>query len=475
MRSAFLTYLLALSAITVALGQSIHPGRQLQGAPAANYVLADLGAGPTWVTLASRFGPGFSVSGGVVSYAGASPVWFLNGADAYRGEGSVGVGTATPSARLHIQNSTSPTSTVTQLRLGTNGEAGSAIAFANAFGDMGRMTIGNEGPGALADDGAVDFDVATDGVLVRRMRLTAQGLTLSSLSGLAGRLLRSNSAGTVYASTLTQDDIPLLDAFKIASGTIASARLGAGAASASTVLHGDGSWKALASPVTSSLQQVTNAGKSTTDTITVAGLRVSALAGPINQFVITETDGTLKTTGQLDGSIIGSGYIFPARLGSGAPDAGKILVAAGGNASPVWQVAPSVTPELKGVIVSDVQVISSSVYQTIMTIVIPADSKWYAYESVIYYTPGAGGLAVSWEGSLERKIVVGQEPTNYFQANQFRDNTNTSGFKVGRVYGVVRNTSGTPRNFDMTVFKVTSAGGNSIVAAGSHIRFTKLN
>ena len=171
-----------------------------------------------------------------------------------------------------------------------------------------------------------------------------------------------------------------------------------------------------------------------------------------------------------------AGTVAPAQLATGAPDAGRVLVSTGPTTPAEWRVSVGAAPEIRAVVTSDVTIDAPySGIKLILSVPIPPNSSWYAYEAVIYYRPGPGGIAVSLDGPLERKIVVGQDPTNVYASNQFRDATNTSGSKVGRVYGVVRNTTVAILDFEMNAFKNSNASGNTILEAGSHIRFTKLN
>jgi len=76
------------------------------------------------------------------------------------------------------------------------------------------------------------------------------GADLSATGG-ANQVVKQSTAGGAFSvGALVAGDIPSLDAAKITTGTIATARLGSGTANSTTVLFGDQTYKAVASIAT---------------------------------------------------------------------------------------------------------------------------------------------------------------------------------------------------------------------------------
>lgn len=107
---------------------------------------------------------------------------------------------------------------------------------------------------------------------------TLPAATASALGGVKiGSGLAVTADGTLSRAALTATDIPSLDAAKIATGTLAAARLGSGTATASTVLLGSGAWGAVPTATTTVVGGVTVAAVATSGlTLTGAALSVPA-------------------------------------------------------------------------------------------------------------------------------------------------------------------------------------------------------
>jgi hypothetical protein len=112
-----------------------------------------------------------------------------------------------------------------------------------ADGDYGDIVV--SGSGTVL---TIDTNVVTDGKLRQGGACTVIGRSANSTGNVAdialnadGKLLIRRS-GVVQGDTLVAGDIPSLDASKITTGTIATARLGSGTANSSTFLRGDQTW-----------------------------------------------------------------------------------------------------------------------------------------------------------------------------------------------------------------------------------------
>ena len=144
-----------------------------------------------------------------------------------------------------------------------------------------------------------------------------------ALGALATGILK-NTTSTGVLSIATGTDLPAHDhaAGDIVSGTIATARLGSGTASASTLLFGDSTWSTLAAADIPNL----DASKITTGTIGAARLG----SGTASASTLLFGDSTWSTLAaadipNLDASKITSGTIGTARLGSGTANSSSFL------------------------------------------------------------------------------------------------------------------------------------------------------
>jgi hypothetical protein len=160
---------------------------------------------------------------------------------------------------LWVSSTPYATSSNAQVQLGTNFD-GSTSGHYNA--NSGGQFFGINAPAGWSGDfvnlqnqGNPEFSVGIGGTVV------ANGLTLS---GFGTGIAHVNSSGAFSSSSLVASEIPSLDASKITTGTMATARLGSGTADATTYLAGDQTYKT--TPTLSTLGAVP-----TTRTVTIAG------------------------------------------------------------------------------------------------------------------------------------------------------------------------------------------------------------
>lgn len=91
------------------------------------------------------------------------------------GSGNVGIGTTSPSTKLHLEGNGSSVADETILILRGNGENGKSIDFNNAFGSLSKITGTKLATGPSADEGILIFETATNSVLSEKMRLIDSG------------------------------------------------------------------------------------------------------------------------------------------------------------------------------------------------------------------------------------------------------------------------------------------------------------
>ncbi len=123
--------------------------------------------------------------------------------------GNVGIGTTTPTSKLHIEGDNSSTTDETVLTLRGNGENGKRIDFRNAFGSLSRITGTKLASGASADDGILTFETSTNSILSEKMRITDLGNvgigTASPLTKFHIKRTGVNGAGLASSAIIATD------------------------------------------------------------------------------------------------------------------------------------------------------------------------------------------------------------------------------------------------------------------------------
>lgn len=134
---------------------------------------------------------------------------------------------------------------------------------------------------------------------------------------------------------LVAADIPSLDAAKITSGTIAAARLGSGSATASTFLHGNSTWSALAAADMPSAIDATKIGAGA-----VSNTEFGYLDG-VTSAIQTQLDAKAAASHTHAAADIVSGTVATGRLGSGTADSSHYL-----RGDQTWATVQAVSPTI---------------------------------------------------------------------------------------------------------------------------------
>ena len=166
----------------------------------------------------------------------------------------------------------------------------------------------------------------------------------------------NGSSGTPLFRSLVSSDIPNLDASIITTGIVNTSRLGSGSANTLSYLRGDGTWQNSVTNVGLSLPSiftVSNSSVSTSGTLTATLGSQSAnniFAAP-NGSSGTPVFRSLVSSDipNLDASIITTGIMNTARLGSGTSDTTKFLRGDNSWQTSVTNVTVSVPSELLAV------------------------------------------------------------------------------------------------------------------------------
>ena len=188
--------------------------------------------------------------------------------------------------------------------------SGTASSITFLRGDQSWQAISTIAPAdisAAPDDAKYIVQQASSGLSAEQ-----------ALGSLATGILK-NTTSTGVLSIATGSDLPSHThaATDITSGTMATARLGSGTASAATVLFGDQTWGAIsASDIATGTLPIARGGTGQT----TAAAALAALGGVDN----THTH-TTATISNLDGGDITTGTIGTARLGSGTASATTTL------------------------------------------------------------------------------------------------------------------------------------------------------
>ena len=139
--------------------------------------------------------------------------------------GNVGIGTANPAAKLHVERSIAASSDLdpTFLFLENASDGGSAIEFKNSVNGKTKLSFGVIGTGANTDDTFIGFETSKNTTLSEKMRIDEDGRLLLgttteghvnaddftiATSGITGITLRSGSTetGNIFFSDSTSGD-----------------------------------------------------------------------------------------------------------------------------------------------------------------------------------------------------------------------------------------------------------------------------
>lgn len=119
--------------------------------------------------------------------------------------GNVGVGTASPTARLNVEVNVAAASTpAASMTFSNVTDGGHRVLFKSSTGDLVAIDGDITSTGAGTNDGVLKFWTSVDGVLSERMRISSGGnVTITNLAGTGTRIVVADASGVLSATTVS--------------------------------------------------------------------------------------------------------------------------------------------------------------------------------------------------------------------------------------------------------------------------------